>query len=308
MAYEDGDPQRPQLSAAVGLRCMFRMFFSYRGALYWRLRAGMGDIVFAPYYEALSRRGVKFEFFHRLTDVRLSDEAGASPHVTALAFDVQAKVRGEGGYAPLVQVRGRPCWPSQPDFGQLEGGARMAAEGRDFENHWDTRRAGARTLEVVRDFDFVVLGVSIGEIPNVCGDILRRDARWRDMVAHVKTTETQAFQIWLDQDLDSVGWKGPNFIGSAFTKPFDTWCDMAHTVPEEGWAEPPRTALYFCGALAGPAAAPGLDLVGYPARRKADVLGNALTHLQVTARHLWPAAYDARGEFRWDLLHAAAPA
>ena len=34
MAYEAGDPARPRLSAAVGLRAMFRMYFTYRGALY----------------------------------------------------------------------------------------------------------------------------------------------------------------------------------------------------------------------------------------------------------------------------------
>lgn len=302
MAYEDGEAHRPRLSAAVALRCTFRMFFSYRGALYWRLRAGMGDIVFAPYYEALRRRGVKFEFFHRLTNVRVGEEPGGSAHVAALEFDVQASVLGAQDYEPLVLVNGRPCWPSEPDFSQLRDGEAMAAEARDFEDHWDTRRVETRTLEVVRDFDFVVLGVSVGEIPSVCSEILARDARWREMVKHVKTIETQAFQIWLDQDLADLGWKAPNFIGSAFTKPFDTWCDMAHTVPEEGWDRPPRTALYFCGALAGPAFAPGKEQTEYPSRRRDDVRRLALTHLQATARTLWPAAYDARGAFRWDLL------
>ena len=34
------------------------MFFTYRGALFWKMRAGMGDVVFAPFYEVLKRRGV----------------------------------------------------------------------------------------------------------------------------------------------------------------------------------------------------------------------------------------------------------
>ena len=29
----------------------------------------MGDVVFAPYYEVLRRRGVRFEFFHRVDAV-----------------------------------------------------------------------------------------------------------------------------------------------------------------------------------------------------------------------------------------------
>jgi uncharacterized protein with NAD-binding domain and iron-sulfur cluster len=313
MAYEDGDPDRPRLSAAVGLRTMFRMYFTYRGALYWRMRAGMGDIVFAPYYELLRRRGVKFQFFHRLRNVRLSepDPGGTDdPYVATLEFDIQAQVNEAAEYQPLVTVKGRPCWPAQPDFTQLVDGEAFAAEGRDFESHWENRRVDARTLEVGRDFDFVVLGVSVGEAPNVCGEILARDARWRQMVQAVRTVETQAFQIWLTEDLEQLGWKAPNYIGSAFIKPFESWCDMAHTVPEEDWADPPRTVIYFCGALpprGGPSGAADPADPTYPARRTADAMHHALTHLRVNARPLWPAAYDAHGEFRWSVLKASEP-
>ena len=36
--------------------------------------------------------------------------------------------------------------------------------------HWDNRKVATRKLCVMRDFDFVVLGVSIGVLPYVCGD------------------------------------------------------------------------------------------------------------------------------------------
>ena len=32
----------------------------------------------------------------------------------------------------------------------------MARESRDFESHWERRRAGTKTLGVIEDFDFVV--------------------------------------------------------------------------------------------------------------------------------------------------------
>jgi uncharacterized protein with NAD-binding domain and iron-sulfur cluster len=48
----------PTLSAGQGLRGTVRTFFGYRGAFMWRMRAGMGDVVFAPLYDALTRRGV----------------------------------------------------------------------------------------------------------------------------------------------------------------------------------------------------------------------------------------------------------
>ena len=100
-AYEGGDPSRPRLAAGDALRGGFRMFYTYRGAFFWKMRRGMGDVVFAPFYEVLRRRGVKFKFFHRLENVRLSEPApgdgGKRAYVEALEFSVQAKVqRGPG--------------------------------------------------------------------------------------------------------------------------------------------------------------------------------------------------------------------
>lgn len=307
LAYEAGDPARPSLSAGQGLRATLRLFFGYRGSIFWRMRAGMGDVVFAPLYEVLKRRGVKFEFFHRLTNVGLPAGGaigeGQGSHVASLSFSVQARVRGGHPYAPLVRVNGRPCWPSTPDFAQLAGGARLAAEGRDFESHWDQRRVGDTTLEVGRDFDFVVLGVSLGAIPYTCKELLDRDARWRAMVDNVKTVATQAFQIWLNEDLPSLGWEGPPYIVAGYVKPFDTWCDMAHVVPEEGWEKPPATSVYFCGALAEPdfnSADPN-----YPALAAAAVRKSALAYLTGPARHVWPGAFTKDGGFRPELLAGA---
>jgi len=46
-----------------------KMFFEYRGAIFWKTAAGMGDILFAPLYQALRQRGVEFEFFHRIDNL-----------------------------------------------------------------------------------------------------------------------------------------------------------------------------------------------------------------------------------------------
>ena len=44
---------------------------NYEGSFMWRMRAGMGDVVFSPLYLALRQRGVKFRFFSRVTALRL---------------------------------------------------------------------------------------------------------------------------------------------------------------------------------------------------------------------------------------------
>jgi uncharacterized protein with NAD-binding domain and iron-sulfur cluster len=308
MGYEDGDLNRPRLSAGQGLRGNMRTFFGYRGAFMWRMRAGMGDVVFAPIYEALRRRGVRFEFFHRLTNVGLPADPpkpGARDYVRSLMFDVQAKPLDGQPYYPLIPVAGRPCWPSRPDFSQLVDGERLAAEGWDFESHWDRRRVAERTLKVGRDFDFVLLGVGLGAIPHVCPEILARDERWRAMAREVKTVASQAFQIWLNEDLASLGWRGPAYLTGAFAKPFDTWCDMAQVVPEEAWPKAPRTSVYFCAVLPDPADPPRDADAGYPARRTAEVGDNARAFLQGPIRQVWPNAFGADGDFRWDLLVAS---
>ena len=65
------------VSAGRRLFLTAKMFFEYRGAIFWKMAAGMGDVVFAPLYEALRRRGVEFEFFHRVDELHLSGDRPA---------------------------------------------------------------------------------------------------------------------------------------------------------------------------------------------------------------------------------------
>jgi len=305
-AYEDGDFRRPRLAAGAALRGSLRLLFTYRGDLFWKMRAGMGDVVFAPFYEVLKRRGVSFQFFHRLENVKLVDPAGLGPterpYVEALEFDVQAEVSGGRDYQPFVNVRGRPCWPSRPNYEQLVDGDRLAREGGDFESHWDRRRVGTKTLRVTEDFDFVVLGLGIGAIPHVCREIVARDARWRAMVDHVKTVATQAFQIWMREDLGTLGWTYPSSSVAGFVRPFDTWADMHQLLPEESWPVRPGALAYFCSVLPDPPSPPQRADTEYPARRCEEVRGNAIRFLNRDIGAMWPKAVRWPGRFRWELL------
>jgi uncharacterized protein with NAD-binding domain and iron-sulfur cluster len=297
-AYEDGDVTRPRIAAGEALRGTLRAFFTYRGAFFWKMQSGMGDVVFAPLYEVLRRRGASFRFFHRLRNVKIGHAGGDDrPHVAGLEFDVQASVKAGQAYEPLVDVRGLPCWPATPAWDQLEEGERLRAAGVDFESHWDATRVASRTLEVGRDFDFVVLGVGLGAVPHVCKELIARDARWRTMIEKVKTVPTQALQIWLRQPMKALGWPHPPINISGFVEPFDTWADMSHLVPEESFRERVGAIAYFCSVLP--------DRPETEARaeeRVREVWGNAERFLARDIRHLWPRAVDDRGEFRWDLL------
>ena len=303
MAYEGGNYDHARHGAGVALRGSLRFLWTYRGSIVWKMRAGMGDIVFAPFYEVMKRRGVSFRFFHRLEAVRLAarDEVapGERPYVKALEFAIQAEAR-DGEYHPLIDVDGLPCWPSVPDYSQLVDGDSL--RDRKFESHWDRRAVSHQTLRLGDDFDFVVLGVGLGAIPYVCRDLVEKDQRWRDMVNHLKTVATQAFQLWLREDMEALGWDGPAVSMCGLARPFDTWGDMRHLVTEERWPVTPRAIAYFCSALTEPEASHDRDDPEYELKRREQVRRNAIDFLNREIAQLWPHAVSGGNQFRWELL------
>jgi uncharacterized protein with NAD-binding domain and iron-sulfur cluster len=305
-AYEDGDVTRPRIAAGQAMRGALRAFFTYRGAFFWKMRAGMGDVVFAPFFEVLSKRGVKFEFFHRLENVGMVPPGkGAKtvrPYVEKLEFDVQAETPGGEPYRPLIRVRGLPCWPSEPDWKQLIDGQRLKREDRRFESHWDRRKSKTRTLHVGHDFDFVILAMGIGAIPLACREILAIDDRWQQMVEKVKSVPTQALQLWLRESTQELGWDRPSVNISGYVEPFDTWADMPQLIREETFPRPVKTIAYFCSVLPD-ASAKEQSRPDYPAKRSAEVRSNAIHFLNRDVAGFWPKAIQKKGGgFRWQLL------
>ena len=115
--YERGDPSRPRFSAGLGLELATKMLLGYSGALFWKMQAGMGEVVFAPLYEVLRDRGVEFRFFHRVDALRLADDGRS---IAAIELGLQAELaEGIEAYEPLIRVKGLPCWPAAPLHAQL---------------------------------------------------------------------------------------------------------------------------------------------------------------------------------------------
>ena len=304
--YEDGDPDRPRFSAGLGLELATKMLLGYSGALFWRMQAGMGEVVFAPLYEALRDRGVEFRFFHRVDALTLAEDGRS---VAAIELGIQAELaEGVTAYDPLTRVKGLPCWPDAPLVDQLRSTEPLA--GVDLESFWSPRRdVGRRTLEAGKDFDVVVFAISLGMVPHVCGELLAASPAWRSMVDNVGTVATQAFQLWLSEDEAALGWPGPSGATvSGFVKPFDTWASMGHLLPAEDWPETdrPQTIAYFCSVLNGPDGRDGAPDVEHETRA---VRERAQRFLDRDMATLWPAAVEDGG-FRWSLLcdGAAEPA
>ncbi len=198
--YIDGDLEKANLATGVSLRTVLLMGFTYRGAFMWKMEAGMGDIVFAPLYEALRARGVKFEFFHTVKKLGL----GADNLVDTIEIERQVDLT-VAEYDPLIDVKGLPCWPAHPRWEQIKDAD--AVKPFDLESDWcSLPPVEKRTLRRGEGFDYVVLGIPVGALRTICADLVSADPKWRNMVDHVKTIRTKSFQVWLEKTPAQTAW------------------------------------------------------------------------------------------------------
>jgi len=294
--YVDGDIDKANVAAGTATNDLLRLCFSYRGSLMWKMQAGMGDTVFTPFYEVLRRRGVKFRFFDAVTNLGLSDDGRAVDRI-----DLVSQVElVDGDYNPLVQVAGLDCWPSEPLWDQLADGEVLRAQGINFENDSNPLGRTTRSLQRGVDFDKVVLGISVAALPPICGELIAAHEPFGRMIESSATVQTQAFQLWLSEPGDALGWAHDlNSVAGCYVEPMDTYCDMSHLLAREEWEEADgvRGIAYFCGVIDDRA---GETAAETTARAKQS----ALEFLSSQAGTLWPNAVAAGNgsPLRWELL------
>src|SRR3954468_20724510 len=110
--YENGDIRRQSCSDGLAVLLTGIALFQYKGAFFWKMSAGMGDVVIAPLYQALRRRGVRFEFFPWVGALHLDRRHHA---IDAIAIGRQVRLaEGVDQYEPLATVRGLPVFPNAP--------------------------------------------------------------------------------------------------------------------------------------------------------------------------------------------------
>ncbi len=262
--YRDGHHDRPDLSAGQAIRGALRMFFTYRGSMFWRLDAGMGDVVFAPLFRLLLAGGVQFHFGQRLDRIMFSpswQRVEALSFSTAGAAEASRVHSATAGPWPLDD---RGCWPTAER-------STLPARQQRWQARPRLRRAG-------RDFDAVVFAQGVDAFVTACGEtatpaqdpiapFFLQQPHWDAMRRHVRTVATCSAQVWLDRHRDELGWArgavvvaGLNAAGKPRFRGFETWADMTHTLAaERRWRYPgpgvPAAAdrvqsiAYFCGVL-----------------------------------------------------------
>jgi uncharacterized protein with NAD-binding domain and iron-sulfur cluster len=320
-AYEGGDPRRPACAAGTALRGLLRTFFTFRGSLMWRMNAGMGDVVFLPFYELLVKRGVTVEFFHRVEDLRVArglveeividvqkDVPAETPPETFVTPDPPQRPPARGAHA-RAGPEPRMVWPAGPPAFAGEGpvgapaGPRIPAAA--YESWYEARDLTKVATDVLRrgkHFDLVVFGLPISCVPNVAPELVARSPRWRRAVDRVRTVPTQALQLWLDRPASLLADVEPGTVASGFVEPFDTWADMSQLVTEEAVAGS-VTVAYFCSVLAD-AKPPERGRARQWLDEQDNVVGaQAVRFLNRDIRALWPYAVDPiTGRFDWNIL------
>lgn len=240
-AYKGGESAQPTFSAATGVYGLLRLLFTYRGAIMWKMNAGMGEVVFAPIYEALHRRGVKFHFGHEVTRIDFDEKERLANEVH---FAVSPEVSAPESLPTL-------CIDSGPLAGELPYWPTDPPDKQPSRSKQDSLTIGPH--------DLVVYGLPVGTIQRV---LSRPPKSWKRCADEVKTVATIALQLWLSADVRRYApWASRDITVGAYTEPFDTWSDMM-SLAGERWAneprpvhgDPERSVAYFTNA-----APPDLD-------------------------------------------------
>ena len=117
------------------------------------------------------------------------------------------------------------------------------------------------------------------------------------MVDNIKTVRTMAFQVWLNKDLEGLGWDKQSPVMDAYVDPLNTWADMSQVIDREAWPakDKIKNISYFCGPMEG----------GIPPKNETDTPEKALkivedagkSYLENDTKVWWPKVNNQNGGF-----------
>jgi len=300
----NGDTSRAARMAAGAFLDWTLRSCAYMGSVIWSFAAGTGETIVAPMYEVLKRRGVKFEFFHKVDALRLSHDRTS---VDGIEMTVQATLKDpEAGYKPLIDVKGLPSWPHDPHYEQLVEGEYLRATHIDLESYWNGWPNAAfpylntpKTLRKGVDFDEVVFAIALGAVPFLCKELIEEKPAWRDMVTHIPALQTQAMQLWFSKDMYELGWaekldpaKNELALSATYFCPPNGNAEFHDLLKWETWPidQKPKCLWYFCGLMPDYEPMPPFSDTDYPRRQSERVKTQCIQYLQSNIGTMLPNA------------------
>jgi uncharacterized protein with NAD-binding domain and iron-sulfur cluster len=300
----DGDTSRCARMAAGAYLDWTLRTCAYATAFLWSFAAGSGETVVAPIYQVLERRGVKFEFFHKVEGLRLAQDRKT---VAAVDFTLQATLKDPWrGYQPLIEVKGLPSWPDQPLYDQLAEGEALREAHVDLESWWAPWPNASvphlqrpRTLKHGVDYDQLVFAISLGAAPFLCQELIAQSPAWAGMVANIPSVQTQAMQLWLSKDLYALGWseklnpaKNEVPISGTYFCPPNGNAEFHDLLKWETWPQDqmPHSLWYFCGLMPDYEPMPPFSDHDYPRRQADRVKAQCIQYLQTSIGTMLPKA------------------
>ena len=306
-AFFKGAISTPDVEAGTALNIFFRLAFTCKENIMFRMQAGMGDTIFAPIYQFFKQEfseNVHFSFFHKAKNLKLSED---KKKVVEMEFDRLIDLADQvKEYQPFVNVKGLDCWPSEPLYEQLN--QVQAAEIKDKKiklcSDWSGWKGHKVTKKLGFDYDDIIIGASLAALPGFCNELIRSNSKWADMLDSVGTVQTQAFQLWFSKGPEELGVE-PLKILSTYVEPLDTLAGMDQILTREDWSkfpEKPKYILYVCGAMIDSESIPHPDSSYFPFDQEQEVFENMMHYVLNDLRFVLPKAFDENGHFDWNVL------
>lgn len=91
------------MAAGTGARIALRTILGWKGAFYYKMNAGMGEVVIGPLYRACKNQGVRFGFGAHVSDLKIQGKT---------IEEVQVDWQSPPSFAhePQIMLEGKPVW------------------------------------------------------------------------------------------------------------------------------------------------------------------------------------------------------
>jgi uncharacterized protein with NAD-binding domain and iron-sulfur cluster len=270
--YDLSFSRREGLAAGTSLYAIARMLFGYEGHFTYKMRGGMGEVVFAPLYLALRQRGVRFRFCHEVQEIVAGRDAGAD---VVEQITIRSTKAAKNDQEPTFAFTGndqvlRLAWPAEPPG--FAGDVQLD----------ETLQRGDPN-----GFHLVVLAIPApGLTTDLVGSLRAASPRFACMIDGSTHVGTQAMQLWMTKSGQELGWPAPEHaMLISDERPFNSWVDMSHLVGGESHPNAVKSVHYLCD-----------ELRAGEAQDSDDVRRNGVAWITAHAPRLWPG-------FAWSDLH-----